>query len=263
MPTRLEAARPVTTWRAWGATDKGRVRPANEDCFRIDLDHALCLVADGMGGHNAGEVAARIAADTVVDAVRGLVSSAAFGGDASLSEAGSLLRNAVHLANRRVLQAAAALPDFAGMGTTIVAALLRDMTLSVAHVGDSRSYLYDGQTLHQLTADDSWIASVLAGDPDADPLALQRHPLRNALTNVVGSRAEVYVHLFEGPIRHGDLVLLTTDGVHGVLDEEAILRLVVERVRTRPAEIAENLVASALARGSRDNCTAVVATLLG
>jgi protein phosphatase len=220
------------------------------------------VVADGMGGHSAGEVASRLAADTVVDAVRRGTSSGPFARDSSVSEGGTLLRNAIHAANRCVLDAARDLADYAGMGTTIVAALARGRTLSVAHVGDSRVYLHDGERLGQMTADDSWIASVLACDPTADPALLQRHPLRNALTNVVGSRAEVHVHLLELPLSGRDIALLTTDGVHGVLDLERLERAVSGCAQRGVAGLPADLVAAALDRGSRDNCTAVVAEFL-
>jgi protein phosphatase len=259
MSFRVEAVRAPAALRAWGATDQGRVRRTNEDCFRIDLDHGLCVVADGMGGHNAGEVAARLTAELVVDAVRGAAAAGPFGADRSLSAAGTLLRNAVHRANARVLEEAAALPDYAGMGTTIVATLVRDGVLSVTHVGDSRLYLFDGQLLRQLTEDDSWMAGMLAADPGADPSVFQRHPLRNALTNVIGARAEVYVHLLEVPLQGGEVLLLTTDGVHGVLDLDTLNGVLSGGLRTGLSEVAAHLVAAALARGSRDNCTAVVA----
>ena len=121
--------------RAYGLTDKGRVRPTNEDCFAIQEELGLCVVADGMGGHNAGEVAARLAVDAVVDFVRlrsletpasfgetGPPDAWPFGFDPSLSADGNLLRTAIHLANVQIREAAVASHDYAGMGTTIVAA---------------------------------------------------------------------------------------------------------------------------------------------
>jgi protein phosphatase len=260
--TTIDVGSGQATLRAWGVTDRGRVRRTNEDCLRIDREHRLVVVADGMGGHSAGEVASRLAADTVVDVVRRGTSSGPFAPDSSVSEGGTLLRNAIHAANRCVLDAARDLADYAGMGTTIVAALARGRTLSVAHVGDSRFYLHDGERLRQMTADDSWIASVLAADPTADPVLLQQHPLRNALTNVVGSRAEVHVHLLELPLSGRDIALLTTDGVHGVLDLERLERAVTDGARRGLDRLPGDLVTGALDRGSRDNCTAVVAEFL-
>jgi protein phosphatase len=214
-----------------------------------------------MGGHRAGEVAARMAVDAVMEYVsRSVVTTTwPFGFDSAISEAGNLLKTAVHVANARIFDAAVATPDYFGMGTTAVAVLERNGVLSVAHVGDSRLYVFAKQQLHQITDDDSWAASVLARDPAADRAALQKHPMRNALTNVVGSRANTTVHVSEHRLAGGELLLLTTDGIHGVVDD-ARLALVIEQGDAK--RIASELVDVALASGSRDNCTAVVAEYL-
>ncbi len=243
--------------RAYGVSDKGRVRPTNEDCFAIDEAHRLCVVADGMGGHNAGEVAARLAVDTVVETVRDGVDGWPFGVDPSLSESGNLLRTAVSLASARIFEAATTADEYAGMGTTVVAALVSGHRIAVGHAGDSRFYLFAGGRLRQLTHDDSWMARMLADDPEADPRVLQHHPMRNALTNVVGARLHTQVHIAEETLGDGDLLLLTTDGIHGVLDERRIEQLL--RDADDLAHTAEAFIAAALARGSRDNCTVIVA----
>jgi protein phosphatase len=250
--------------RAYGLTDKGHVRPTNEDCFGIDDSLGLCIVADGMGGHNAGEVAARIAVDTVVDYMRTAASSRAgaygpFGVNSALTHDGNLLRTAVHLANTQVLEASVIARECSGMGTTIVAAFVRGERLSVAHVGDSRLYVFSERRLRQVTDDDSWTAGMLARDPRTDLAALQNHPLRHALTNVVGAQPYTDVHVADETLREGDLLVLTTDGVHGPLDERRIAELVEgEDI----AGMAASLVAAALSSGGRDNCTAIVAQYL-
>lgn len=246
--------------RAYGATDKGRIRSTNEDHFAIDERLRLLVVADGMGGHNAGEVASHVAVDAIVEFVADARDSTfdtwPFGFDRTLSDIGNVLRTAVHHANIRVLEVAGTTEDYAGMGTTVVAALVGNDRVAVAHVGDSRLYLASDGRLRQLTRDDSWVATMLADNPEADPAILQHHPMRNALTNVVGARQATQVHLAEEPLSAGDVLLLTTDGVHGVLDARSLERM-LERVDVEqmPAEI----IAAALARGSRDNCTAIVA----
>ena len=176
--------------QAHGVTDRGRVRPTNEDCFAIDDRLNLSVVADGMGGHNAGEVASRIAVEAVVEFIGRDKAEAPspFGCDESLSEAGNLVRTAILLANLQVLETAGTSPHYAGMGTTIVAALVTENRLIVGHVGDSRLYLLRGGNLRQLTTDDSWMATMLAQDPTVDPIALQRHPRRTALTNGIGTK---------------------------------------------------------------------------
>ena len=254
--------------RAFGLSDKGRVRPVNEDCFAIQEELGLCVIADGMGGHNAGEVAAQLAVDAVVDVVRSATVRSAslsgerdgpwpFGYDPSLSDDGNLLRTAIHVASVQVLEAAGSAHQYAGMGTTIVAARADGGRLSVAHAGDSRLYVLARGRLRQVTTDDSWLASMLAHDPDADVAVLQHHPMRNALTNVVGATARTDVHVAEQTLAGGELLLLSTDGVHNVLDGTRLERMMLEE--DDPRTIARSVVRAALARGSRDNCTAIVA----
>lgn len=243
--------------RAYGLTDTGLVRPTNEDCFAIEEELGLCVVADGMGGHNAGEVAAHLAVDAIVHFLRTPDQTWPFGFDPALSVDGNLLRTAVHLADVRVREAAISADDCAGMGTTIVAARVSGRRLSVAHVGDSRLYLLADRKLRQMTLDDSWVVSMLAHDPHTDPLLLQHHPLRNALTNVIGARARTDVHVVEHVLGGGEVMLLTTDGVHGVVDDSRIEQMLLEN--EDPRLMARGVIDAALTRGSRDNCTAVVA----
>jgi len=244
--------------RAFGVTDKGRIRSTNEDCFSVQADIGLCILADGMGGHNAGEVASRVAVDAIVECCTATADEWPFGYDPGLSDAGNRLRTAIHLANVRILEMAATAEEYAGMGTTVVAACVsEDGRLTVGHAGDSRLYVLSGGRLRQVTRDDSWAAAVLAQDPGFDPLLLQRHPMRNALTNVVGTAARTEVHVAEEALADGDTICLSTDGVHGVLDERRLEHLLLEAEDCE--EAARSLIASALLSGSRDNCTAIVA----
>lgn len=231
--------------RAHGISEPGRIRTTNEDCFAIDEERQLLVVADGLGGHNAGEVASRLAVDSVVDFVREACASSPspgpgwpFGFDPSLSEAGNRVRTAIHVANVRILETAMATDAYAGMGTTVVAALVHNGRLTVGHVGDSRLYLLADRALRPLTRDDSFAAA------------------QNVLTNVVGGRAKTDVHVSEAALSGGELLVLLTDGVHGTLNDRWLLRLLtsVDDVKA----MATGLVEAALTRGSQDNCTAVV-----
>ena len=215
--------------RAYGATDKGRIRPTNEDHFAVDEALRLCVVADGMGGHNAGEVAARVAVDAIVD----FVASARH---VDSCHPGDLVRTAIHLAHMQVLETARTSDEYFGMGTTIVAALVVGDRLAVGHVGDSRLYLSTADGLRQFTRDDAWM---------------------HMLTNVVGARGGADVHVDEERLSGGELLLLSTDGVHGVLDAVRLERLLTDQGDLQG--IATGVVRAALTRGSRDNCTAVVA----
>jgi PPM family protein phosphatase len=246
--------------RAYGLTEKGRVRATNEDAFALDEDRQFLIVADGMGGHNAGEVAARMAVTTVGDFLSRDARGGGtwpFGVNPLLSEAGNRLRNAIHAANLQIFEAATSEDSYAGMGTTIVVATIAGDRLSVGHVGDSRLYLLANNRLVQLTRDDSWLASVLQQDLITDPVALREHPMRHVLTSVVGTSRRTEVHIVEHALVGGELLLLTTDGVHATLDQERITRVMLDGHDVE--QMANELVAEALQSGSRDNCTAVVA----
>ena len=246
--------------QAYGASDKGRVRSVNEDFWAFEPSCGLCVVADGMGGHKAGDIASRLAVDTIVGFMRDGAEDWPFGFDPSLSRAGNRLRTSVHLAHMQILETAVTSDQYAGMGTTIVACVVDGDRLSVAHAGDSRLYLLSGAGLRQMTHDDSWLAAMLAHDP-GDRGRYAHHPMRNALTNVVGARQRTDVHVVEETLAGGELLVLTTDGVHAML-EGAHLEHVLLDSSGDVRELAEDLVASALARGSQDNCTALVARYL-
>ena len=239
--------------RAFGYSDQGRLRPTNQDCFAVQADAGLCVVADGLGGHNAGDVAARITVDTIVEAV--------YESDRSLADppVADVLRAAIERASDRIRDAALVDPRCAGMGTTVVAARISGNRLSVAHAGDSRVYLLARGHLCQLTQDDSWEAARLRDDPYADALGLTHHPMRHLLTNAVGAMVQTSVHIVEALVEEGDVVLLVTDGVHEVMDDWRLEQLLLED--DDPRTIAENVIRSARNRGSQDNCTAVVAAV--
>jgi len=225
-----------------------------------DPEFRLFAVADGMGGHSAGEVASALAIETVQGFIQRSANDTDFswpyGLDKTLSFDGNRLRTAVHLANRRVFRAAESSDDYGGMGTTIVSMLIGDGRISVAHVGDSRVYLLSNDHLAQLTFDDTWAATILAQDPSLDPAEIARHPMRNVLTNVLGARDHVDVHLTECPVSPGDTLLLCTDGLHGVIDADS-LKALLEKTPDVDAA-ARSLIDAALDGGGRDNITALV-----
>ena len=246
--------------RASAISDAGRVRKTNEDSFAVDEDMRLFVVADGMGGHEAGEVASRLAVDAVSAFIRRSSTDADFswpyGLQTSLSFDGNRLRTAIHLANRRVFRAAESNDDYSGMGTTIVSLLVNGSSVAVGHVGDSRMYLFRGGRIEQLTQDDSWAATVLAHDPEAAKADLSHHPMRNVLTNALGAREQVDVHLTERTLERGDVMLLCSDGLHGVLDHDFLRGVLASQPDVERA--ARELVTAALDHGSRDNVTALV-----
>jgi len=242
---------------AFGVTDKGRIRLSNEDCFGIHEQLGLAVVADGMGGNNAGEVAARMAVDAVVEYFSTAESDWPFGFDPALSPEGNRMRTAILLANAQILESSITIDRYAGMGTTVVAMRVTGSQLVCGHVGDSRLYLLSRAGLRQITSDDSWVAAMLASDPAANPELLRQHPMRHALTNVVGARTRTEAHVVETALEPGDVMLLTTDGVHEVIDDARLEQLL--RRSSDPATAAQSIAAMALARETRDNLTAVVA----
>lgn len=245
---------------AGAVSDTGPVRKTNEDSFVSDADVRLFAVADGMGGHDAGEVASRLAIEALSAFIRRSSRDTDFswpyGLDGKLSYDGNRLRTAIHLANRRIFREAENNDDYSGMGTTIVGLLANDGHIAIGHVGDSRLYLARGGSIEQLTQDDSWAATILAHDPRVRPADLAHHPMRNVLTNVLGAREQVDVHLAERDLENGDVLLLCSDGLHGVLDDAAIQQIL--RANTDVDAAAGALVRTALDRGSRDNVTALV-----
>jgi protein phosphatase len=179
-----------------------------------------------------------------------------YGVDPNLSYDGNRLRSAIYLANRRVFRAAEDRDDYTGMGTTVVAVMLTDSTAIIGHVGDSRVYLLDDEALHRLTLDDSWAATVLPQELGNDAAAIARHPMRNVLTNVLGVREQTQIHLTEIPLQGNELLLLSTDGLHGTLDDPTIADLLGEDDDLE--RTAQRLVNAALDQGSRDNVTVLL-----
>lgn len=241
-------------------SDVGRVRKTNEDAFVADLDVALFCVADGMGGHDAGEVASALAIDAITAFIRRSSVDTDFswpyGIDRTLSYDANRLRTAIHLANRKIFRTAESNDDYNGMGTTIVGCLVNGDRMAIAHVGDSRLYIVRRGRIRQLTADDSWAATILAHDPRLNPADIAKHPMRNVLTNVLGARDTVDVHVAEHDLEPGDVILLCSDGLHGALDDTTLAQIATNQKDIQIAT--RQMVDVSLDRGSRDNVTAML-----
>ena len=232
---------------AFGVTHQGR-RSTNEDAWLVDLDLGLLVVADGLGGHNAGEVASALAVKVIREVFE---SSGTPPGEA-------LLVRAVQIANERILAAAAEQPAHSGMGTTVVAALILDERAFYTSVGDSRVYLWRDGRLTQLTRDDSWLAETLDGATENEQ-DIGGHPMRHVLTKVVGLRPELEATVSECPLGAGDSLLLCSDGVHGAVPHDLLASMMSSQRGVQ--DVAQNVVRSAIARGATDNVTAVVARI--
>jgi serine/threonine protein phosphatase PrpC len=230
---------------AFGMTDSGCVRTNNEDCFLLADDIGLFVVADGMGGAQAGEHASRLAASFVVDRMR----------KAQRRDTGSLVES-IQEANLAVMSAAAGVSQLEGMGTTLVAALAKDGVAAIASVGDSRAYLFDSGRLSEVTEDQTWVNEV-GRKLGMDESALRTHPMRHVLTMAVGVSQPLKVNTYEVPLAPGNLLLLCSDGLHGVVSEAVIEEALSNHSKSLAAKC-EYLIESARAAGGPDNITTVV-----
>jgi protein phosphatase len=233
---------------SFSITDTGRVRTNNEDFCREEPELGLFVLADGMGGANAGERASRLAVDTVFEIVA-----------ASGRRDSQVLLSAVEEANRRVIAAAANDPRLEGMGTTLVAALESGDCISIASVGDSRAYLMDESGLRVITEDQTWINDV--GRPlGLDEESLRNHPMRHVLTMAIGAGAPLAINYYAVRLRPAALLLICSDGLHGVLDPARIEEILRERYNNTDSleEKGRHLIDAARDAGGPDNITAVL-----
>jgi protein phosphatase len=226
-------------------SDPGKVRSSNQDSFRIVEDLGLYLLADGMGGARGGEHASNMTVESVTEILR----------NSSHRDAAGLL-NAVEETNQRVFREASKDPSLEGMGTTLVAVLeTAENDLAIASVGDSRAYVLEDHKLRAITEDQTWVQEV--GRPlGLDEESLKRHPMRHVLTMAVGVAASVRIRYYAAPIKSGDIILLSSDGLHGVVSEEVIERILNETESLD--EACQKLVAAAHEQGSPDNVTVLL-----
>jgi len=241
--------------RYFGTTDIGRRRPLNEDA--IHVEGGLLIVCDGMGGHKAGEVASRIAVDSIAAFARRSEDDPEitwpYGFDPRVSLSGNRLRTAIKLANRAVFRKAASADDYTGMGTTVAAAFIPpgSAQMTYASVGDSRIYLIRDGAIRQLTRDDSWASLGLDGTvPGVN--------LKNVLTKALGAQEEVEFDIHHQALVEGDTVLLASDGLTNMLSDEQILAIVTGQP-TSLERASNELVEEANRQGGRDNISVILA----
>lgn len=226
-------------------SDQGKVRDQNEDSFGIK--ECLFIVADGMGGHQAGEIASSVAVEKIMATVFS---------DAPVAQ---FLKEAICNANEAILQKVAANPELAGMGTTVAILLLHEGLAYVAHVGDSRVYrlVADG-SLQRLTNDHSLVAELVKNGEITEEEA-KNHPRRNILTRALGTKGETEMELGSFPAEPGDKFLLCSDGLTGFVDDNLIRDILLKKVH--PQALAGELVDLANQNGGNDNITVIVAVI--
>ena len=240
-------------------THAGTVRSQNEDRVLLQPQLGLFAVCDGMGGQRHGELAAELA----VASLRHFVASSwdphevtwPYGYDIDLSTDANRISTALRIANRSVWRKAEQELECAGMGTTVAAVLFQEDHFVAANVGDSRVYLLHADKLQQISLDDT-LTRAMVEQGLITPEKLKTHPMRNLLTQSLGSSEKVDVHLREHTIEHGDILLLCSDGLYGVLEAELIHELLAAN---GPVEaVANSLIQAALDHQATDNISAIV-----
>ena len=243
-----------------GMTDQGKARKNNEDAVWVDQTMGLLVVCDGMGGHNAGEVASGMAITTIPTNYTQLAKANTTGeiADQRFTAETNRLGFCVKMANQLIFEAARRYPKDHGMGTTCTAAVIKADRLSVAHVGDSRCYLIRHGQIEQLTQDHSLVMEqVRQGILKKDDEAVRTG--QNILTRSLGTEAEVKIDLEEHPLFPGDILVLCSDGVDKEMTDDQLLQIVKET--TEPRQLVQKVIDECNAAGGRDNITVAAARI--
>ncbi len=246
-----------------GETDIGKVREHNEDTIAFDPEIGLLVVADGMGGYNAGEVASGIAVKTIVNLVHESVeredqriNDPATG----MSRSSIILRDAIHRANKIIYQTARTQPQCEGMGTTVVSALFFDNKMAIAHVGDSRLYRLRSGKFEQVTMDHSLLQELVdRGFYSAEEA--QRATNKNYVTRALGVEPNVEVEVQEVPVQKGDFYILCSDGLSDMVEDDDI-HLTITTFGANLDTVAKQLIQLSNDNGGRDNISVVMAHVL-
>jgi serine/threonine protein phosphatase PrpC len=246
-----------------GLTDTGRVREHNEDTIALDQDLGLLVLADGMGGYNAGEVASGIAVKTIVNLVKeALAREDLLEGDPGSGESRTaiILRDAIARANKIIFQTAHTQAQCEGMGTTIVAALLHDNRITIAHVGDSRLYRLRNGHFEQVTLDHSLLQE-LVDRGFYSPEEAQRAANKNYVTRALGVEAGVDVEIQEHPTQRGDIYVLCSDGLSDMVEDDDI-HLTINTFGANLETVAKQLIQLGNDNGGKDNISVLLAQVV-
>lgn len=244
--------------RAAGLTDVGKVRSINQDSFEIVEDKHIYIVADGMGGHAAGDQASRIAVKTILE----ILTAYDFGSESSGEDdtengmsVEELVRYALQEANEQILLASLSNQHLQGMGTTAIVTVENKGNLFVGHIGDSRTYLIRNQQLTQITEDHSVVQQLVKAGAISEEEA-QVHPYKNVITRCLGMQANVEPDTLEMPLQSGDRVLMCSDGLSNMVSNQVMQQIVNDNPDPLPA--CEKLIALANENGGTDNITVVL-----
>jgi len=242
---------------AFGITDVGKVRDHNEDAIDWDTERGMFILADGMGGHNAGEIASALAIESIKHALYDVLTPEVI--DSEIVDYNDAIYEAITYANTEIFEQAQENPDYAGMGTTLVMSLIHNGKALIANVGDSRLYVHNGSTLKQMTTDHSLVQEMV----DNGYLSVEEAysaVSRNLITRALGIGEEVEVDLIEHEIQPGDVFLICSDGLSDlVLDDEISTILVKNQGSLNDA--AKDLVDAANEKGGKDNISVILMTM--
>ena len=239
--------------QSWGLTDQGCVRKQNQDAYQIvqlDKNSMLCVVCDGMGGAKSGNIASSLAVDVFIQEVK-----RSWTPSMDQEKLNQMLRGAVKLANFTVFDQAQQFEEFDGMGTTLVAVLIRSRHATVVNVGDSRAYKIDKNGIRQVSRDHS-LVQLMVDRGELTPEMARTYPGKNFITRAIGTEPMVECDLFHQEVAKGDFLLLCSDGLSNMMDEQEILFEVVHGVNKQ--HCCQRLLDIAKSRGAPDNVTSVL-----
>jgi protein phosphatase len=243
---------------AAGLTDVGLVRKHNEDSFFLDTEMGLFIVADGLGGHAAGEVASRIVVKQMAKFIEQTVKQETEtlpNYDARLSRNGNRLKGAILSSDRAIMDNIVRHPERDTMGSTVVACLVEGANATIAHVGDSRAYRIGGDGIGQITRDHSWVAEQIANGIITAEEA-KRHPFRNVITQALGNGNDLAIDVHDMKLDASDAILLCSDGLSGMLQDEDIFSIVKQAPDLQVA--VRSLVCRAIENGGEDNVSVII-----
>ena len=239
--------------QSWGLSDQGCVRKQNQDAYQIenlDRNTQLCVVCDGMGGAKSGNIASSLAVEVFVQEVK-----RSWTAGMKQPEIEQMLRSAVKLANFTVYDQSMQFEDFDGMGTTLVAALVRGRQATVTNVGDSRAYLAGRSGIRQITRDHS-LVQMMVERGELTPEMARNYPGKNLITRAIGTEPMVMCDIFHLELEKGDCLLLCSDGLSNMMDDQEILFEVVHGVNKQYC--CQRLLDIAKNRGAPDNVTSIL-----
>ena len=239
--------------QCWGLTDAGCIRPQNQDAYQIvqlDKNTLLCVVCDGMGGAKSGNVASSLALDVFVEEIRNTWTAGM-----NQEKTDQMLEAAVKLANFTVFDQAMQFEEFNGMGTTLVAMLIQEQQVTVINVGDSRAYLVSRAGIRCLTKDHS-LVQMMVDRGELTPEVARTYPGKNYITRAIGTDTMVESDIFHLDVERGDSLLLCSDGLSNLMDDQEILFEVVHGVNKQYC--CQRLLDIAKNRGTPDNVTSIL-----